>query len=128
MNLNVSGDLEELSKRVGDWLITYINQTLKKQSRFVIALSGGNTPKKLYQLLSSDNYKNKIDWTKLHIFWGDERCVPFTDDRNNAKMAFETLLNQVPIPPEQIHIMRTDIEPEASALAYEKILHRYCRA
>ncbi len=125
MNFIVSSDLEELSRRVADWMIVYINETLKKQPQFTIALSGGGTPKKLYQLLSSDSYKNSIDWTKLHIFWGDERYVPFTDDRNNAKMAFETLLNHVPVPREQIHIMQTDIEPEASAIAYEKILHGY---
>ncbi|MES1214696.1 MAG: 6-phosphogluconolactonase [Bacteroidota bacterium] len=125
MNLNVSKDPEELSRYVADWLISYVDETLRKQSRFTIALSGGNTPKKLYQLLSSDNYKNKIDWSKLHIFWGDERYVPFTDDRNNAKMAFETLLNHVPVPANQIHVMQTDIEPEASAAAYEKILHAY---
>ena len=125
MNLNVSGDLEELSRRVAAWLIPYISETLKKQDRFTIALSGGNTPKKLYQLLSSENYKNSIDWSKLHIFWGDERYVPFTDNRNNAGMAFAALLNHVPVPREQIHIMRTDIEPEVSAIAYEKILFDY---
>ncbi|MCW3119589.1 MAG: 6-phosphogluconolactonase, eukaryotic type [Chitinophagaceae bacterium] len=125
MNLNVSNDLEELSRRVAGWVTNYVNETLTKQERFTLALSGGNTPKKLYQLLSSENYKNSIDWSKLHIFWGDERYVPFTDDRNNAKMAFESLLNHVPVPREQIHMMRTDIEPEASADAYEKILHEY---
>jgi 6-phosphogluconolactonase len=125
MNLSISSDLEELSRQVAGWLIDYIKETLEKQTRFTIALSGGNTPKKLYQLLSSDHYRNKIDWTKLHVFWGDERYVPYSDERNNAKMAFETLLNLVPVPPEQIHLMKTDIAPEESAVAYEEILHSY---
>lgn len=125
MNLNVATDADQLSKRVADWVIDLIHQTLKKQDRFVIALSGGNTPKKLYSLLATENYKDKIDWKKIHFFWGDERYVPFTDDRNNAKMAFDTLLDHIPIDKNNVHIMRTDISPEESSTAYEKLLHEY---
>ena len=125
MNLNVSPDTEEMSKRVAEWIITCIGETLKKQDRFTLVLSGGSTPKKLYQLLSSPDYIDRIDWKKIHFFWGDERYVPFTDERNNAKMCFENLLNKVPVVKEQIHVMRTDISPEASAEAYGKILHEY---
>jgi len=125
MNLNVSADTDEMSKHVAEWIISYINETLKKQDRFTFVLSGGNTPKKLYHLLSSSSYINRIDWKKIHFFWGDERYVPFTDERNNAKMAFDNLLNLVPVVKKQIHVMQTDIEPETSAAAYEKILHEY---
>jgi 6-phosphogluconolactonase len=59
------------------------------------------------------------------VFWGDERAVPFEDTRNNAKMAFDSLLNFVTVPPGQIHVMRTDIPPEQSAAEYEKILRQY---
>ncbi len=102
----------------------HIRKTLQLQDRFTIALSGGSTPKKLNLLLASDQFKNRIDWQKLHVFWGDERYVPFTDDRNNAKMAFDTLLDHVPVPKSQIHIMRTDIDPEESAKEYEKYFKR----
>ena len=72
--------------------------------------------KKLYKLLASDKYKNEIDWSKLHFFWGDERFVPFEDERNNAKMAYDELLNHVPVSNENIHIMKTDgLKPEESA-------------
>jgi 6-phosphogluconolactonase len=125
MKLIISKDSNELGQKFAEWMIDYIQQVLKKQNRFTIALSGGTTPQKLYQLLASDNFKNKIDWSKLHFFWGDERFVPFNDDRNNAKMAFDTLLNHVPVIREQVHTMRTDIEPEASAKEYEKILQQY---
>jgi len=125
MNLNISKDSDQLSKRVAEWMVDFIHQTLKKQDRFVIALSGGNTPKKLYRLLASENYTDKIDWKKIHFFWGDERYVPFTDERNNAKMAFDTLLNHVPVDKSNVHIMRTDIAPDESAAAYEKLLHEY---
>ena len=125
MQLNFFKNIEELSWQVAEWTVSCFNEALQKQNRFTIALSGGSTPKKLYQLLATDEFRNKIDWQKLHVFWGDERCVPFTDERNNAKMAFDTLLNRVQVPKSQIHIMRTDINAEASAKEYEAILRNY---
>jgi 6-phosphogluconolactonase len=125
MNLTIKKNSDELSRDFAIWLIGYIKEKLQHQNRFTIVLAGGSTPKKLYQLLASDKFKNKIEWNKLHFFWGDERYVPFTDDKNNAKMAFDNLLNHVPIAKENIHIIRTDIEPEASAIEYEKLLRQY---
>jgi 6-phosphogluconolactonase len=125
MELHVYKNADELSQAVAKWIADDIAATLKRQDRFTIALSGGSTPKLLHKILAAAPYKDQIDWSKLHIFWGDERDVPFTDDRNNAKMAFDTLLNFVPVPPYHIHKMRTDIAPEASAAEYETILHHY---
>jgi 6-phosphogluconolactonase len=125
MQLHVYKDAEALSQAVAKWIAGYIGDTLKKQDRFTIALSGGSTPKRLHEILAAAPFKEQIDWTKLHVFWGDERAVPFEDPRNNAKMAYDTLLNFVPVPPSQIHVMRTDIAPEQSAAEYEKILHQY---
>jgi 6-phosphogluconolactonase len=125
MNLIIKKDSTELSKDFAVWITNYIEEKLKHQPRFTIVLSGGGTPKKLYQLLASDEFKNKIGWSKLHFFWGDERYVPLTYERNNAKMAFDNLLNHVPAVKENIHIIRTDIEAEASAVEYEKLLHEY---
>ena len=125
MNLKISTDIEELSKSFTDWLVTYIKEVLSRQDRFVIALSGGNTPRKLFQLLASGHYKEQISWEQLHFFWGDERFVAFTDERNNAKMAFEELLDHVPVVKENVHVIRTDIDPGESAIAYEKLLHTY---
>ncbi|HEV3414463.1 MAG TPA: 6-phosphogluconolactonase [Puia sp.] len=125
MELQVYKNPDELSHAVAGWIADTIAATLKQQDRFTIALSGGSTPKALHKLLAASPYKEKIDWSKLHVFWGDERAVPFDDDRNNAKMAYDTLLKFVPIPPYHIHVMRTDIGPEESAAEYEKILHMY---
>jgi 6-phosphogluconolactonase len=125
MQLNISKNIEELSWRMAEWMVDHIHETLQTQDRFTIALSGGSTPKKLHLLLASDEFKNKIDWKKLHVFWGDERYVPFNDERNNAKMAFDTLLDHVPVPKSQIHIMRTDIDADKSANEYENILKEY---
>ena len=126
MHLHISKTVEEFNQSIADWMVKCIDDTLKIQNRFTLVLSGGNTPKGLYELISASPYREKIDWEKIHIFWGDERDVPFNDDRNNAKMAYETLLNHVPIPATQIHVMQTEnIAPEKSAEAYEKILHQY---
>ena len=125
MNLVIKKDSDELSRDFAVWIIDYINKKLQQQTRFTIVLAGGNTPKKIYQLLASNPFKNKIDWHKLHFFWGDERYVPFTDEKNNAKMAFDSLLNHVPVVKENIHIIRTDIEPETSVIEYETILNQY---
>src|SRR5450432_1963828 len=119
MEMHIYKDGDELSVEVAKWLVDYIAATLKKQDRFTLVLSGGSTPHKLNTLLAGSPYKEKIDWSKLHIFCGDERFVPFEDDRNNAKMAFDTLLNHVPVPASQIHVMRTEnIIPEVAAGEY----------
>ena len=126
MQAFISKNSDELSVQFADWLVDYITEVLNKQDRFTLALSGGSTPKKLYKLLASDKYRSKIDWSKLHFFWGDERFVPFDDERNNAKMAFAELLDHVPVNKKHIHIMETmGPEPEESAIEYERTLHNY---
>src|SRR5579862_7582231 len=117
MELHVFKDSEQLSNAAAKFIAESIVDTLKTKDRFTIALSGGSTPKRLHQILaqapytmrsdraaSGDSGEEEIDWSKLHIFWGDERAVPFEDRRNNAKMAYDTLLNFVPVPAAQIHV------------------------
>jgi 6-phosphogluconolactonase len=123
--VHIEDDIDALSRHVADWLVDYVKEVLTIRDRFTIALAGGSTPKKLYQLLASDPYKNKIDWSRWHVFWGDERFVPATDEKNNAKMAFDTLLSKVPVPIEQIHPVKTEDDPFASAFAYQSLLHEY---
>lgn len=125
MKVIVKKDSDELSRELAVWISDYIKKVLQTQGLFTIVLSGGSTPKKLYQLLASEKFKNKIDWRRLHFFWGDERFVPLSDDKNNAKMAFDNLLTHVPVLEENIHIIRTNVEPETSAKEYERILHQY---
>lgn len=124
MPVNVYKDAEELTVGVADWLVAYIADTLQHQERFTIALSGGNTPKQLFKLLASAAYHNKIAWQKIHFFWGDERAVPFDDERNNAAVAIDVLLSKVPVPAAQIHRMETS-SPEQAASAYSTLLHKY---
>lgn len=125
MKLHVSRDLDELSSVVAGWIVNYVKEVLSNHNRFTIALSGGNTPRRLFHLLGSDNFKNKINWKQVHVFWGDERFVSYDDKRNNAKMAIDELLSKVPIPKEQIHRINTEIDPESSAYSYDQLLHQY---
>lgn len=125
MHLHIYKSAEETITALANWITSLIQKTLEVKDKFTIALSGGETPKKLYQTLASDEYREKINWSRLHIFWGDERYVSFTDERNNAKMAFDNLLSDVNIPAEQVHRILTDIIPEESAKQYENILHKY---
>jgi 6-phosphogluconolactonase len=125
MELHIYNNADELSKEAAKWIADYITATLQKQERFTIALSGGSTPQKLHTILAAPPYKESIDWGRIHFFWGDERAVPFEDSRNNAKMAYDTLLNHVPVNANHIHVMRTDVDPQTAAREYENILHQY---
>lgn len=125
MKLHIFDNKEIMSDKHALWICDLIADTLKKQEFFTLVLSGGETPKLLYQKLASDEYRNKINWKHIHLFWGDERAVPFDDDRNNARMAFDILINHIDIPASQVHIMRTDIEPNFAVAEYRKLLHTF---
>jgi 6-phosphogluconolactonase len=125
MELHIYKDPAEVSKQLAAWITQQIETTLQSNDRFTWVVTGGNSPKQLYELLASLPFRDRIDWSKLHIFWGDERAVPYEDSRNNAKMTFDHLLNKVPVVRQQVHIMDTSLSPGESAKAYEAILHRY---
>ena len=124
MKLHTFDTPEILSDQLAAWICDYVTETLKEQEFFSLVLSGGETPKLLYKKLASPKFKDKINWNRIRIFWGDERAVPFTDDRNNAKMAFDILLDKVDIPQDQIYIINTDIEPNFAADKYRGILYK----
>ncbi|MDF2190882.1 6-phosphogluconolactonase [Paraflavitalea sp. CAU 1676] len=125
MQLHIQKDPTAVSHDLAEWITSNIESNLQQKGRFTWVVTGGNSPKLLYELLAAAPYRERIDWSKLHIFWGDERAVPFNDVRNNARMTFEQLLGHVPVVNEQVHIMKTDVSPEESAKDYEKILHDY---
>lgn len=88
-----------------------------------VALSGGETPKRLYAVLASDAYRRRVPWEYLEVFWGDERCVPQDDARSNYRVARDLLLSKVPVPAEHVYPMPGDTpDHEAAAAAYEKTL------
>ncbi len=125
MKRHIFDNKEILSERLAQWICDLITKTLKNQEFFSFVLSGGDTPKLLYQKLASENYKSQVNWSRINIFWGDERVVPYEDERNNARMAFDILLDHVNIPLGQVHKMRTDIETNFAVVEYRKLLHTF---
>lgn len=127
MPIHIYKDEDAVSVAAANWIADLIQQKLQQQPTFSLLLSGGNTPKKLYHVLSTEEFRKKIDWTRMEIFFGDERIVPFEDDRNNGKMAYQSLLKYVNIPKEQVHYIETTIEPTNAAGEYEKLLKQHFR-
>jgi 6-phosphogluconolactonase len=125
MKINIADNPTDLARQAAEWVTDYAERLLQQQDRFTIALSGGSTPKALHELLAQPPLRNRIDWSRVHVFWGDERYVPLTDEKNNARMAYDTLLNHVPVPEAQIHVMKTDLPPDESMSEYEQTLHQY---
>lgn len=123
--VKIYDDALAASKAAADFLVKTAADCVNSYGRFTVALSGGSTPKMLYELLASDEYRNRLPWDKMFIFWGDERFVPKDDENNNAKMAFEAFLNQVPVPENNIFPIPIAMTPRESASEYEKLLHNF---
>jgi 6-phosphogluconolactonase len=95
---------------------------VEERGRFLLALSGGGTPEGTYRLLAGAGRREQVDWAAAHVFWGDERCVPAEDPGSNYGQARRLLLDQVPIPSEQIHRIRGELTPEQAAADYRERL------
>ena len=97
-------------------------QAIAERGQFVWALSGGATPRPLYELLGSKRFANTIDWTRVVFFWSDERCVAADHPDSNYRMARAALLDALPIKPDQVHRVRGEDDPSAAAAAYDREL------
>ncbi len=95
---------------------------IERTGSFCVGLSGGHTPRPLYELLSDDRYIRLIDWPKVHIYFCDERCVPPTDEQSNFRLASQTLLDFIPIPPPNINRIRGEADPQVAAIKYGQLL------
>jgi 6-phosphogluconolactonase len=123
--IHVYNDLEELSQAAAELFTLQSRQASMICGRFSVALSGGDTPRRLYELLATPTYASRIHWDEVHVFWSDERCVPQDDPRSNGRMAYETFLSHVPIPPENIHRIDCAQSPSIAAAQYEQELKEF---
>lgn len=123
--IKIFKDQSTASKAMVENFISVAKESVAERNRFTVALTGGSSPKILYDILRSAPYRQRVPWKNCYIFWSDERAVPFNDERNNACMGFENLLNHVPVPADQIFRINGDLAPEKSADEYEKILNRH---
>lgn len=123
--IRIYNDLESLSQAAAEIFVIQSRQASLICGRFAVALSGGSTPRRLYELLAAPPYRDRVHWNEVHIFWSDERCVPEDDPRNNANMARQVLLNHVPIPAANIHPIQCSLSPSSAAEQYEQELREF---
>jgi 6-phosphogluconolactonase len=121
-NVQVFQAPEELSIAACAFIVELANKAVADHDRFVLSLSGGHTPERLYSLLATQAFRDKIPWKDTFVFWGDERCVPLNDKDNNARMAMSLLLDNVPIPPQNINRIAVNLLPDKAAEEYEHLL------
>ncbi|MFQ5846274.1 MAG: 6-phosphogluconolactonase [Candidatus Methylomirabilales bacterium] len=124
--LLVCRDLHEMSRRAAELFVRLADTAVSSSGRFTVALSGGATPKGLYTLLAGDQFRPQVSWSRVHLFWGDERCVPPDHPESNYRMVRELLLDRVPIPQHNVHRMPAEDEDPARAGAeYETTLRAF---
>ena len=121
-DLHLSATIEEASQTNARFVADLAQQCVAAQGRFTIALSGGSTPRVLYQLLASRPLADGMAWDRWQVFWSDERCVPPDHLDSNYRMAREELLDHVAIPDTNVHRMRGEDDPREAARAYEAIV------
>jgi 6-phosphogluconolactonase len=119
-------DLAEVSEQAAELFVRLADEAISSSGRFAVALSGGSTPQALYWRLGSEPSRQRVPWSKVHLFWGDERYVPPDHPESNYRMARESLLSGAPIPAQNIHRMPTELEdPDCAAADYQQTLREF---
>jgi 6-phosphogluconolactonase len=120
----VEPDPAALARRAVEYFVEMAGEAVEAQGRARIAISGGSTPKAAFELLADPNqpWRHRMPWEMLDLYWVDERSVPPEDPESNYRMTREALLDHVPLPPDQIHRIEGELEPEAAAARYEEEL------
>jgi 6-phosphogluconolactonase len=118
MTVDVAPDHESLSRAAARRVQSLVGSILAEQEEFALALAGGSTPRRLYELLAEAD----LPWARIHLFWGDERVVPHDHPKSNVRLVRETLLGGAEVPDENVHPMPTASAPDAAAETYEATL------
>lgn len=125
MILNIYNTADEVLTALADYFIAVGNEAITNHGKFSVALSGGNSPKKLHELLASTSYADKLDWTKVYFFFGDERNVPQNHADSNYLMAKTTLFDPLYIEPSQIFAVDTTLTPNEAAQKYAEQISEF---
>ena len=102
-------------------------RAIADHDRFLVALSGGSTPQRMYESLAREPFASRVDWSRVYVVWGDERCVPPADPESNFRMAREALLDHVSLPAENIRRIHGEDDPARAAASYEATLRELLR-
>jgi 6-phosphogluconolactonase len=124
-NLKIFEDVTALSLYAAGHFVSVVHKTIQERGYSNVALSGGSTPRQMYSLLAGDRYIQKINWDRVHLFWGDERCVPPDHQDSNFFMTKQILLDHVPIPQLNVHRIKGELAPKQAAAEYERELRSF---
>ena len=122
VQLEVFVDPDTLARHVAAWLVA---RATAQTRPFLLALSGGSTPERLYRQLAAPAWRNLVPWNRVHLFWGDERFVPSDHPDNNQRMVREAMIARVPIPEDHVHPVPVDGTPGDAARRYEAVLRAF---
>lgn len=125
MKINVFKTEDEVLDGLAKYFVEVAAKSIKHHGQFSVALSGGNSPKKLYELLASPKFRDKVEWKKVHFFFGDERYVPHTDPQSNYLMAKKAILEPLDLSYRQIFPVNTSVSPEEAAARYTNDINLY---
>ena len=124
-NVSVFDTSEQLALAAAERFVECAREFHGTLERFSVALAGGNTPRRVYELLATERFKNRIDWPQVYLFFGDERLVPPDHPDSNYAMVYESLISKVPIPPTNVHRIVGERNPSENARAYENQLRTF---
>ena len=125
MSVEILPDEDVLAARVAELFAQAAQEAAAARGRFAVALSGGASPQPLYRLLARQQFTQKIPWRRVHLYWGDERCVAADDPRSNYGAAERLFIRHVSVPEVNVHRVRGEEGAEAAALACEKELRAF---
>lgn len=119
-SLNICRDPGELVEALAGRFVELAAHAVASRGIFSVALSGGSTPRALYAMLASPPFKDRLDWARVHLFWGDERCVPHDSPESNFRMVKDVLIDAIDIPDGNVHATcGQERDPAAAAREYE---------
>ena len=124
-HVKIFDDANALARAAAGRFVETAEAATKASGRFSVALAGGNTPRKVYEHVAGDESAARVEWSRCHVFFGDERCVPPDHPKSNYRMADETLLSRVPLPRENVHRAEGTGDPAENARAYEVELRSF---
>jgi len=123
VRIEICKDAEDLARHAAGLFVTLAGRALGARRQFSVALAGGQTPRRMYEMLAQDRFAFQVVWPAVQVFWSDERCVAPDHSQSNYRMAHEALLSKVGMPPGNVHRMRgEEPSPQASADGYESMM------
>jgi 6-phosphogluconolactonase len=123
-DIRIFKSIKEISRSASELFVVQSAKAIRERGRFLAVLNGGGTPAETFRLLATESREN-VDWEHVHIFWGDERCVPPSDPESSYGQARDLLLRHVPIPEPNVHRIEAEIAPAEAAKDYSMLLQRF---